>query len=83
MGRKRGISTHCKSSKWKTHKKPCNGSISVVSNNDNVLNTVQEKVHTNTKQTPVLKDNVSGNHPQPFSNSNAPTDDPPYCLFSS
>ena len=82
MGRKRGISTHRKSSKWKTRKKPCNGSITVVSNNDNVLNTVQEKVHTNMRHTPVSKVDVPGNHPHTFSNSNAPTDDSPYCLRS-
>ena len=82
MERKRGISTHRKSSKWKTRKKPCNGSITVVSNNDNVLNTVQEKVHTNMRHTPVSKVDVPGNHPHTFSNSNAPTDDSPYCLRS-
>ena len=77
MGRKRGISTHRKSSVRKSYRKPCNASISVVSSNDNVLNPVKNKVIMTTKRTPVSNEDVSGNHPHLVNNTNVFSEDSP------
>ena len=77
MGRKKGISTHRKSSKRKNYTKHCNCSISVVSNNDNVANSVSNKVLIPTNRTPISSEDISGNHPLLLHNTNASIVDSP------
>ena len=77
MGRKKGISTHRKSSRKKSYSKPRNVSTSVVSNDDNIPNSTLRNLIKSTNTTPVINEDVTGNHPHLLNINNVSNEDSP------